>query len=91
MAKLVYRIVKHENGWAYKVRGTFSETFASHDEALAAARTASGEQRVPGETVGIQYEAADGTWHEEVDPRHGPAGDRRQGLGGNDGAVVSFA
>jgi hypothetical protein len=37
MAKLVYRIVKHENGWAYKVRGTFSETFASHDEALAAA------------------------------------------------------
>ena len=42
MAKLVYRIVKHESGWAYKVRGTFSETFASHDEALAAARTAAG-------------------------------------------------
>ena len=68
MAKLVYRIVKHESGWAYKVRGTFSETFASHDEALAATRTAAGEQRVPGETVGIEYETADGTWHEEVDP-----------------------
>ena len=27
MAKIVYRIVKHEDGWAYKVRGTFSETF----------------------------------------------------------------
>jgi hypothetical protein len=23
---------------------------------------------VPGETVGIQYESADGKWHEEVDP-----------------------
>ena len=67
MAKLVYRIVKHEDGWAYKVRGTFSETFPSHDEALAAARTAAGEQRVPGETVGIQYETADGVWREEVD------------------------
>ena len=62
MSKLVYKIVKHEDGWAYKVRGTFSET------ALAAARTAAGEQRVPGDTVGIQYETADGEWHEEVDP-----------------------
>ncbi len=67
MAKLVYRIVKHEDGWAYKVRGTFSE-FPSHDAALAAAKIAAAEQRVPGETVGIQYESADGVWHEEVDP-----------------------
>ena len=40
MAKVVYKIVKHENGWAYKARGTFSETFPSHDAAVAAARTA---------------------------------------------------
>ena len=53
MAKVVYKIVKHEDGWAYKARGTFSETFSSHDAALAAARTAAGEQKVPGETVGI--------------------------------------
>ena len=68
MSKLVYRIVKHENGWAYKVRGTFSEAFPTHEAALAAARIAAGEQRVPGETVGIQYETAEGKWHEEVDP-----------------------
>jgi Uncharacterized protein conserved in bacteria (DUF2188) len=68
MAKIVYRIVKHEDGWAYKARGTFSETFPSHDAALAAARIAAGEQKVPGETVGIEYETADGVWHEEVDP-----------------------
>ena len=68
MSKLVYKIVKHEDGWAYQVRGTFSETFTTHKAALEAARTAAGEQRVPGETVGIQYETADGEWHEEVDP-----------------------
>jgi hypothetical protein len=67
MANVVYKIVKHEDGWAYKARGTFSETFPSHAAALAAARIAAGEQKVPGETVGIQYETADGVWHEEVD------------------------
>jgi len=68
MAKVVYKIVKHEDGWAYKARGTFSETFPSHDAALAAAKRAAGEQRVPGETVGIEYETKDGVWHEEFDP-----------------------
>jgi hypothetical protein len=68
MAKITYRIVKHEDGWAYKARGTFSETFPSHDAALTAAKTAAAEQRVPGETVGIEYETADGVWHEELDP-----------------------
>ena len=68
MAKLVYRIVKHEDGWAYKVGDVFSETFPTHAAALAAARIAAGEQKVPGETVGIEYETADGVWHEELDP-----------------------
>ena len=54
MAKVVYKIVKHENGWAYKARGTFSETFPTHEAALAAAKAAAAEQRVSGETVGIQ-------------------------------------
>ena len=67
MTELVYKIVKHENGWAYKVRGTFSETFPTHEAALAAARIAAGEQKVPGETVGIQYETAEGDWREDVD------------------------
>jgi hypothetical protein len=67
MSKVTYEIIRHENGWAYKARGTISETFPTHDAALEAARTAAAEQRVPGETVGIQYETADGIWHEEVD------------------------
>lgn len=64
--KVIYRIVEHDGGWAYKVGDVFSETFPSHDAALAAARRAAGEQRVAGETRGIRYETSDGTWHEEL-------------------------
>lgn len=64
--KVVYRIVEHNGGWAYKVGDVFSETFPSHDAALEAASRAAAEQRVAGETAGIQYETADGNWHEEV-------------------------
>jgi hypothetical protein len=68
MTKVVYKIIKHENGWAYQARGTISETFPTHDAALESAKRAAGEQKVPGETVGIAYETADGEWHEELDP-----------------------
>jgi uncharacterized protein DUF2188 len=68
MAKVTYRVVKHEDGWAYRVGDVFSETFPSHAAALAAAKIAAGEQKVPGDTVGIQYETADGVWHDELDP-----------------------
>jgi hypothetical protein len=67
MAKVTYQIVQHEDGWAYKVGDVFSETFPSHEAALFAAKRAAAEQTVPGETVGIEYETADGIWHEEVD------------------------
>ena len=33
MTKIVYRIVEHDDGWAYQVDGVFSETFPSHDAA----------------------------------------------------------
>jgi len=64
--KVIYRIVEHDGGWAYKVGDVFSETFPSHEQALAAARTAASEQRVVGETRGIEYETPDGKWHEEI-------------------------
>ncbi len=66
MAKVTYHIVPHDGGWAYKVDGTFSETFATHDDARAAAQRAALEQRAPGETAAISWESADGTWHEEL-------------------------
>ena len=35
MSEVTYEIVEHDGGWAYKVGPTFSETFPTHDEALA--------------------------------------------------------
>ncbi|MGD9739557.1 MAG: DUF2188 domain-containing protein [Bauldia sp.] len=66
MPEVTYEIVQHDGGWAYKVGGTFSETFATHDEAKAAAKRAAAEQRVAGETELIDYEDSQGRWHEEV-------------------------
>ncbi len=68
MAKVVYKIVKHEDGWAYKARGTFSETFPSHEPRSLRRGPRPASRSVPGETVGIEYETADGVWHEELDP-----------------------
>jgi hypothetical protein len=66
MSKVTYEIVEHDGGWAYKVDGTFSETFASHDAARSAAERAAREQRVAGEEAGISYEDAKGRWHDEL-------------------------
>ena len=66
MSHVTYKIVEHDGGWAYTVNGVFSESFSSHAAALAAARRAATEQRVPGRTEAIQYETADGKWHIET-------------------------
>ena len=66
MAKLTYKIVEHDGGWAYKVGTTFSETFPTHAEALHDAQIASSEQQIAGTTDGIEYEDAEGRWHEEL-------------------------
>jgi len=66
MTHVTYKIVRHEDGWAYTVNGVFSESFPTHGEALEAARRAAAEQRVPGQTETIEYEDANGRWHTEV-------------------------
>ena len=66
MSHVTYKVVRHDNGWAYSVDGSFSETFPSHDAALSAARRAAAEQRTPGHTESIEYEDANGKWHTET-------------------------
>jgi Uncharacterized protein conserved in bacteria (DUF2188) len=66
MVHITYKIVRHEEGWAYTVNGVFSESFATHAEALEAARRAAAEQRQPGQTEGIEYEDERGKWHREL-------------------------
>jgi hypothetical protein len=66
MSKVTYEIVEHDGGWAYRVDGVFSETFATHDLARKAAERAAREQVVPGVTTGITFEDKSGQWHKEV-------------------------
>ena len=66
MTHITYKVVRHEDGWAYTVNGAFSESFATHAEALEAARRAAAEQRQPGNTEAIEFEDESGKWHAEV-------------------------
>ena len=66
MSEVVYEIVQHDGGWAYKAEGVFSETYPSHDAALKAAKIVAREQRTPGPTQVIQYEDQKGEWHTET-------------------------
>jgi len=66
MTRIVYEVVEHDGGWAYRVNGVFSEPFATHDAARTAAEQAAREQGVPGETTVISYEDEKGRWHEEL-------------------------
>jgi hypothetical protein len=66
MAEIVYEIVEHEGGWAYKVGDVFSETFRTQHDARAAAQRAAREQEVPGETETIEYQDKEGRWRTET-------------------------
>lgn len=65
MSKVVYEIVEHDGGWAYRSDGVYSETFPTHDAARAMALRVAREQLVPGSDAAISFETADGKWHEE--------------------------
>ena len=66
MTRIIYRIVEHDGGWAYKVGEVFSETFVSRDAAREAASRAAREQTLSGETAPIEYEDESGRWHQET-------------------------
>lgn len=66
MARIRYHIVRHDGGWTYRLGDVFAETFATHTEALVAARVVVAEQAVSGTTVPISWQDPDGKWHEEV-------------------------
>jgi hypothetical protein len=66
MIHVHYQVVKHAEGWAYKLGDVFSETFPTHEAALKAAHAAAARQEVGGTTQVITYEDKDGVWHEEI-------------------------
>lgn len=71
-ARVIYRVVEHDGGWAYKVGEVFSETFPDHDSARNAALAAASEHRLGGRDAEIEYQDASGKWRTE----HESGGDR---------------
>jgi hypothetical protein len=67
MNKIIYKVLKHDGGWAYEANGTYSEPFPTREAARQAAKLAASEQSTPGETTKISYEDEKGRWHTEVD------------------------
>lgn len=65
MVKIIYEIVQHDGGWAYRLEGVYSEAFATHEQALEAVRIVMAEQQVGDESVTISYQDESGRWREE--------------------------
>ena len=65
MARIHYKVVAHDGGWAYRLGDVFSEPFATRAAALAAAHRVAREQHVPGEPAMIEFEDENGRWHTE--------------------------
>ncbi|RXF75308.1 DUF2188 domain-containing protein [Hansschlegelia zhihuaiae] len=65
MGPLIYKIVEHDGGWAYRLGDVFSETFPTRELAHEAAEMAAEEQRSPGEDEEIEWEDERGSWHDE--------------------------
>ena len=65
MTKVVYEVVEHDGGWAYRMSGAYSETFPTHSDAVQAARIAAAEQQVGGDDEEISFQDERGRWHEE--------------------------
>lgn len=68
MSEERYRVVEHDGGWAYTALGVYSETFATHAAALAAARRAAAEQVLPDQRRVIEYQDETGAWRVEISP-----------------------
>ncbi|MFL5282543.1 MAG: DUF2188 domain-containing protein [Rhodopila sp.] len=66
MARIHYKVVQHDGGWAYKLDDVFSEPFRTREAAVAAAKRVAAEQHIPGDLTQIEYQDASGRWHTEI-------------------------
>ncbi|MBB3389020.1 hypothetical protein FHT82_001743 [Rhizobium sp. BK275] len=61
MAGITYQIVRHDNGWAYKLGDTLSEPYATAEQAMDRARNAAARQKIGGGDALLAYPAPDGS------------------------------
>lgn len=65
MVKVTYHVVAHDEGYAYRLGDVYSQPYATHEEALAAARQAAGAQQLADGDAEISWQDAEGEWHHE--------------------------
>lgn len=70
--KITYHVGQHDGGYAYRLDHVWSEPFATHQQALTAAKAAAQRQHIEGRDAEITYQTADGSWRSE----HALGGDR---------------
>lgn len=76
MAKVTYHVVEHDEGFAYRLGDVYSEPFATHAEALTAARQAAGAQQLADGDAEISWQDENGKWiHEHADGADRPMTD----------------
>ncbi len=63
---IIYHVAAHDGGYAYRLDHVWSETFADHAGALAAARRVARRQQLGGQDTRITYQTSDGHWHDEL-------------------------
>jgi hypothetical protein len=66
MMEVIYEVVEHNGGWAYKAFGVYSETFRSAEQARRAAEQAAARQQLGGRDNGIVFQDPRGNWRKEV-------------------------
>ncbi len=62
---ITYHVAEHDGAWAYRLDDVWSETFPTHEEALAAAKHAAERQKLGGQDADITYQREDGSWTAE--------------------------
>ncbi|MBB4227575.1 DUF2188 domain-containing protein [Rhizobium mongolense] len=62
MVDITYQIVPHDEGWAYKLGGTISETYATVEEAINHAKRAASRQKIGDGDATLAFPAPDGGW-----------------------------
>ncbi|MBW9114801.1 hypothetical protein JNB88_14245 [Rhizobium cauense] len=65
MPKVTYHVGPHDDGYGYRLGDVWSETFADHDTALAAAKSAAERQHLEGRDAEIAYQLPNGRWQTE--------------------------
>lgn len=63
--QIVYHVGSHDGGWAYRLNDVWSEPYATHAAAQAAAQQAAHRQHLSGKSAEILYQAKDGSWRRE--------------------------